>query len=935
MESAESLSSEADPLSDEDDAAVSKEAKVIEVSKSSAKSTAIGSALAQRTTADNDGNSGVSFKQWATARSTSKPTPIKTPLPIIREEPQPLTRSTWDEADEATARPHQDEDSDNDVVDEDDIGDDEVIPKTVHVTVDRSDETQIARAELPIIGDETSIMDLVRRNLVVILCGETGSGKTTQVPQFLYEAGWGSADPAADNPGMIGITQPRRVAAMSMAKRVGKEMQLGPDVVSYQIRYDATVSAATKIKFMTDGVLLREMSKDFLLSRYSCIIIDEAHDRTINTDLLLGLLSRVVALRRKLHFEDPAKVKLLRLIVMSATLRVSDFSENGRLFQIPPPVKSVEGRRFDVAIHFNRTTPEDHVADAYKKICKIHARLPNGGILVFMTSKNDIARLCNKLQMKYGTLGKPQRGQRHALPAMSNSKPSLQEDHDAEDMALGETQADDADNEDDEHALSDDSELSGEENEVLDEGEVDTPMLVLPLYSQLPVAQQQRIFEEPPPGTRMCIVATNVAETSLTIPGIRYVVDCGKVKERVYDPTTGIQGFQVNWISKASAEQRAGRAGRTQSGHCYRLYSSAIFDSSFEEYPVPEIMRTSIEGIVLQMKSMNIDRISNFPFPTSPDRMALAKAEKSLKSLGGLSEGGVITAMGKTMAVFPVSPRFAKMLILSQQYDCVSYIVALVAAFSVGELFISDGNVELEDGVDAEAKSYMRVQKAFAALDPSSDVFRILAALGAYEYETDKERFCARNYLRAKGMHEVSQLRQQIINMMAVYTDIDEKALLSSRLLPPSDKQRLVIRQIVSASFIDQVAMRANVLNKTSERTHEKLVLYKCMSTTEEVSIHPTSGLQQKAPTIVVFQELRQSSRLWIKDITEVDIKWLWSLGKHLCSIARVLDQPPPKVHANGTTRDVHVIPLFRPFNMELPIVKVQQRKVGPRWVFD
>ena len=268
------------------------------------------------------------------------------------------------------------------------------------VTVDRSAELQEGRMKLPILAEEDRIMEAIRHHTVTVICGETGSGKTTQVPQFLYEAGFGT--PGSDNPGMIGVTQPRRVAAMSMASRVATELSLPPSRVSYQIRYDATVSSSTSIKFMTDGVLLRELAADFLLKRYSVVIVDEAHERSVNTDVLIGTLSRVVRLRESMWRKGEDGMKPLRLIIMSATLRVTDFTENKRLFDKPPPVISVDARQYPVALHFNRKTKADYIKEAYNKAAKIHARLPPGGILIFLTGQNEIQVLCKRLEKRFG-----------------------------------------------------------------------------------------------------------------------------------------------------------------------------------------------------------------------------------------------------------------------------------------------------------------------------------------------------------------------------------------------------------------------------------------------------------------------------------------------------------------------------------------------------
>lgn len=244
------------------------------------------------------------------------------------------------------------------------------------------------------------------------------------------------------------------------------------------------------------------------------------------------------------------------------------------------------------------------------------------------------------------------------------------------------------------------------------------PMHILPLYSLLATDKQMRVFQPPPEGHRLVIIATNVAETSLTIPGIRYVVDCGMAKERTYDQTSNIQSFDVSWISKASASQRAGRAGRTGPGHCYRLYSSNVFETMFAQHSIPEILRMPIEGIVLQMKSMNIDQVTNFPFPTPPDRADLQRAEKVLINLGALNAPVLsgnrvtnparITELGQAMSLFPLSPRFSKMLVTGQQHGCLPYNIAVVSALSVGDPFlraeaIGLGPEEEDDAGDSKA----------------------------------------------------------------------------------------------------------------------------------------------------------------------------------------------------------------------------------------
>eukprot|EP00656_Telonema_subtile_P058508 TRINITY_DN9928_c0_g2_i1.p1 TRINITY_DN9928_c0_g2~~TRINITY_DN9928_c0_g2_i1.p1 ORF type:complete len:644 (-),score=195.98 TRINITY_DN9928_c0_g2_i1:87-2018(-) len=282
-----------------------------------------------------------------------------------------------------------------------------VLKRTV-VTVTRLDEIKKQREGLPIIGEEQIIMEAIDENDVVLIVGETGSGKTTQIPQFLYEAGYSSA--SSETSGMIGVTQPRRVAAMSTAKRVAVELNVkfGHEV-AYQVRHDKNVGKKTRVKFMTDGILLKEIQSDFLLSKYSAIVIDEAHERSINTDVLIGLLSRVVALRREQHtMKTGTGTGPLKLIVMSATLRVNDFTHNTALFPVTPPIVHIPGRTHPVTIHFaRRTEVDDYAKAATKKVAKIHSSLPHGGILVFMTGKREIDDMCHRLKKRFGVKDKP------------------------------------------------------------------------------------------------------------------------------------------------------------------------------------------------------------------------------------------------------------------------------------------------------------------------------------------------------------------------------------------------------------------------------------------------------------------------------------------------------------------------------------------------
>ncbi|CAG8456674.1 4925_t:CDS:10 [Dentiscutata erythropus] len=839
--------------------------------------------------------------------------------------------------------------------------------KAFNVPVKRSQEIQLTRMELPVCEDEQAIMETINENSVVIICGETGSGKTTQLPQFLYEAGFGN--PESDNPGIIGITQPRRVAAMSMSKRVAQELSLDDQRVSYQIRYDATVSSKTVIKFMTDGVLLRELSGDFLLSKYSAIIIDEAHERSLNTDILIGVISRVLRLRKELSEEDKSKIKPLKIIIMSATLRISDFTQNRRLFDILPPVINVNARQYPVSIHFNKRTPRiDYVTEAFRKVCKIHTRLPRGGILVFMTGQNEISTLCKKLRNKFPYISSDRTHRNRAAIKEETPIDELNEyihgghsdrnvDCEIEELVIGENDQDYLDHYDDFDTDSEDS-ITEFENDGLDNE--------YGLLSQLRLLFVEIEFDHPPPeGTRLCVVATNVAETSLTIPGVTYVVDCGKVKERCYNASTGVQSYVIDWISKASADQRAGRAGRTGPGHCYRLYSSAVFNDQFQQFTVPEIHRTPIEGVILQMKAMNIDTVSNFPFPTPPDRDQLKKAETLLRYIGALNENSQITSLGRAMATFPLTPRFSKMLIIGQQHECLPYVIAIVSALSVGDPFIKDYHIdgtdsddesdkgELEDYVQTKElneiqkevifkkerrklmrKKFYDVQKRHSGLDPTSDILKFLNVVGAYEYSGGSEKFCEDNFVRIKAMQEIHKLRGQITNIVQTNCQgVD--VYVDPKMKPPSAIQLEALRQIIAAGFIDQVAIRKDLVDGTTKAfSSTRGISYSTMWTDEDVFIHPSSVLYHgKPPDFVVFQELQRTNKVWMKGITIIKPEWLPKLGKSLCVFSKPKELPAPKLRRNDDEMTAYVTPCFGPKSWELPPIKVKGVKAGGRWV--
>ena len=731
--------------------------------------------------------------------------------------------------------------------------------------VKRDPDIQAVRLQLPILAEEQAVMEAIHDNDVVILCGETGSGKTTQVPQFLYEGGYTTR-------GLIGVTEPRRVAAVSMSRRVALELNMSTELVSYQIRYEGNVTEKTILKFMTDGVLLKEIEKDFFLSKYSVIVIDEAHERSVFTDILMGLLSRIVPMRK-------SQGKQLKLVIMSATLRVEDFTGNARLFPTPPPVVTVESRQFPVTVHFNKRTPDDYLNEAFRKVCKIHRTLPPGGILVFVTGQAEVHGLCKKLKKTFPYNSETTKSTRIAEEKVKDEN-SEDDDNDDFDLDLDNYPVNPAveDREAEDEDLGEDIANEGDDGSGFDLDDSaftslidkNLPMFVLPLYSLLSSQQQAKVFQPPPEGTRLCVVATNVAETSLTIPNIKYVVDTGMIKRRYYDKVTGVSSFKITWTSRASADQRAGRAGRLEPGHCYRLYSSAVFTNEFEEFSAPEISRRPVDDLVLQMKDMSIDKVVNFPFPTPPDATALQSAEKLLLNLGALEEkktvkgnvNAVITPLGRAMSKFPVSPRYAKMLCLGHQESCMEYVIAIVSALTVKEIFADDNDREAGQITKEDRRKISRLRRTWAGQGDAQklgDAMVLLRAVGASEYAGCTGKFCSENGLRHKGMVEIRKLRAQLTNSVNL-VNADARVVLNPRMSPPSAVQCKALRQICLSGLGDHVARKSPAGNNPQLKNS-----YSCMSLDEPVFIHPSSALFNVLPDYLIYQEVVETSKLFIK----------------------------------------------------------------------
>mmetsp|Transcript_64659 Transcript_64659/g.145857 ORF Transcript_64659/g.145857 Transcript_64659/m.145857 type:complete len:731 (+) Transcript_64659:124-2316(+) len=637
------------------------------------------------------------------------------------------------------------------------------------------------RKKLPVYQFLDDLLDKVRLNQSVVVEGETGSGKTTQIPQFLVNAGYaGSKVAGRDSLKLVACTQPRRVAAMSIARRVAEEMdvQMGKQV-GYTIRFDdMTDAATTHLKFMTDGMLLREAMTDPNLERYQCIVLDEAHERTLSTDVLMGLLKEVLPRRPD-----------LRLVVMSATLDAAKFQ---KYFEGAPLLK-VPGRCHPVEIFYTPEPERDYVEAAVRTTVQVHLCESPGDVLVFLTGEDEIEQTCRKLREEADTFG----------------------------QEVG-------------------------------------PLVVYPLYSSLPPAKQNEIFNEaPPPRTpggppgRKVVVSTNIAETSLTIDGIVYVVDPGFSKQKVYNPRIRVESLLVSPISRASANQRSGRAGRTRPGKCFRLYTEKSFHQELQEQTYPEILRSKMSNVVLTLKKLGIDDLVHFDFMDPPAPETLMRALELLNYLGALDDEGELTPMGKQMAELPVDPQHARMLISAPGLRCSNEMVSIVALLNVANVFMRPKEA---------AKQADEAKAQFAHVD--GDHLTLLNAYHAYKQAGDDKQWCWDNYINARSMSSADSVREQLKRIMErlelpmVSTDFSSKSYYVN----------------MRRCLLEGMFMHVAHLERSGH--------YLTVKDNQVVQIHPSSVLDQK-PQWVIFEEFVLTSKNYVRTVSTVRSDWLIEIAPH------------------------------------------------------
>lgn len=662
-------------------------------------------------------------------------------------------------------------------------------PKVKSEPKDNSEMTiDEVRKSLPVYPFRQTLIDAIREHQVLIIEGETGSGKTTQVPQYLYESGF------CDDGKKIGCTQPRRVAAMSVAARVAQEMgkKLGNEV-GYSIRFEDCTSERTKLKYMTDGMLLREFLMDPSLEGYSVMIIDEAHERTLHTDILFGLLKDITRFRSD-----------LKLLISSATLdsaKFSDFFDEAPIFRIP-------GRRYPVNIFYTKSPEANYIESSAITVLQIHITQHLGDILVFLTGQEEIEACLEILQERIKVLGKKIR-----------------------------------------------------------------ELVLLPIYANLPTEMQGKIFEPAPPGARKVILATNIAETSLTIDGIKYVIDPGYAKQNYFNARSGMESLVVVPISRASANQRAGRAGRTGAGMCFRLYTQWAYENEMEENTIPEIQRVNLGNVVLQLKSLGIHDLINFDYLDPPPAETLILALEQLYALKALNHKGELTSTGRKMAELPVDPMMSRMILSSAENKVVEEILIVAAMLSVnGSIFYRPKDKALH--ADTARKNFYH---------PDGDHLTLLNVYKEWAGTEYSMQWCYETFIQYKSMKRARDIFDQLVGLM----DRVEIPVVSN----PGDS--VAIRKSICSGYFYHIAR------------FSKGGMYKTAKKSQTVMMHPQSCLVEDLPRWVTYHELVLTSKEYMRNVVTIEGKWLLEVAPHYYKDTEIHDSSNKKMpKVKGKSRD-------------------------------
>ncbi|CAG8454274.1 9757_t:CDS:10 [Ambispora gerdemannii] len=638
------------------------------------------------------------------------------------------------------------------------------ITKKIDAAEQEAKSIEEARKSLPIYLFRDDLLKAIDEYQTIIIVGETGSGKTTQIPQYLHEAGYTKGGKK------IGCTQPRRVAAMSVSARVATEMgvKLGYQV-GYAIRFEDCTSDKTIIKYMTDGMLLREFLTEPLLEDYSCLIIDEAHERTLHTDILFGLIKDICRVRPE-----------LKLLISSATMDAQKFSK----YFDDAPIYNIPGRPFHVETLYTKAPEANYITAVISTVMQLHIAMQGGDILVFLTGQDEIESVQETLSQTCRVLGS-----------------KIKE------------------------------------------------LIICPIYANLPPDMQSKIFEPTPEGARKVILATNIAETSITINGVKYVIDPGFVKQNVYSPRTRMESLVVVPCSRASANQRMGRAGRVGNGFCFRLYTQYAYANEMEENSVPEIQRTNLGNVVLLLKSIGIHNVMQFEFMDAPNDQALIQALNDLYGLGALNDSGELTKLGRRMAEFPLDPMLSKAIIWSEKYHCSEEVLSIISMLTVqGSVFYRPKDKKFH--ADKARQNFIK---------PGGDHFTLLNVWEQWLETSYSMNWCYENFIVYRSMVRARDVRDQLVGLCE-RTEVELESNSN-----PADI--IPIQKAIVAGFF----MNAARISRFGD-SYQKV---KFGDPSRTVHIHPSSGLFKADPKWVIYFELVLTSQEYMRQVMEIQPEWL------------------------------------------------------------
>lgn len=627
--------------------------------------------------------------------------------------------------------------------------------------------------QLPIHASKRDLLYSIHSRQVTIVVGSTGSGKSTQIPKYLYNTGWTSPGKS------VIVCQPRRIAAISLARRLSEELacEVG-STVGYSVRFEDRTSPDTRIRYMTDGLLLRELLYDPLLSKCSVVILDEAHERSVATELLAGLFKRLLK-----HRLD------LRLVVSSATIDAESFQKFFTEQNMPsdklPIIIAIKGGTFPVQVHYLLEPCHDYVDAAIETILSVHAQMPLGDILVFMTGLEEINRVVETVN--------------------TEAKDNL---------------------------------------------------IAIPLHASMDLRSQTSTLYSLKSGRRKVIVATNIAEASLTIDNIGYVIDSGRVKIRCHDVQSSTDMMLVTWCSKASANQRAGRAGRVFAGYAYRLYTREEYTKQMPEQSIPDLHKCELSGVLLQVCAMGIDNVAAFELPSGWPNQHVRVAVDNLIRLGVFDpKTAALSTLGIRMAELPLEPAISRLLLAGNELQCLTETLVIASFLAIS----TNSQSPLEQLGDSKALAKFAVEQG--------DLLTMLNVFSAYMRASYSSHWCQRNKLDTTTLEKVKHVRSLLHRHLSQF----RMKLNNERASPEQVLKAIVKAYAVNVAKSDQIAADYTLIRNPNLRAN----------------IHPSSVLFEYLPEYVIYTDIAHTTKLFMRHITEIRPEWIVEILPETFSLKR------------------------------------------------